>query len=119
MKVLFLDDDENRHDNFRGPGLNWVIVRAYSYDEAIQKLVVFSPFDLVCLDHDLSYLAAIGQKPEDEKTGADVARYIAEMPRHLRPKQAIIHSWNRDGRVRMAQILADAGIPVKVKPFSV
>lgn len=95
-----------------------VLVQVYSYAEAVRALAEESQFDEAYLDHDLSEKAAAGSPDQDEKTGADVARYITTMPREKIPRTIYIHSFNFSGRVRMVQILGDAGIKAIVQPFT-
>lgn len=95
-----------------------VLTQAFTYAEAIKALEEEPQFDEAYLDHDLSEKAAAGSPDQGEKTGADVARYIAAMPKEKIPKIIYIHSFNFSGRVRMVQILGDAGIRAVVQPFT-
>lgn len=74
------------------------------------------PFDVVFLDHDLSEEAEASQAVK-EKTGTDVAEFIANMDATKRPRKAVIHSLNAPGRQRMRTILEQAGLPVVFLPF--
>lgn len=116
-KVLVLDDLDTRHEVFRRGLIGAKAAHVRSYEECIVALKQFSPFDIVFLDHDLSFEASMGTPKWNEKTGTDVATYIARMPKQLQPKKAVIHSHNLPGRERMRDILTRAGIDAKIMPF--
>lgn len=113
MKVLFLDDDLNRHRMFKenfGDESN-DIVYVETAKEAIEALQ-YQDFDSIFLDHDLG-----GEyyQPSVEGTGWEVAKYIAE---NLTYKPIIIiHSMNSAGGIRMYHVLADAGFKSVLSPF--
>lgn len=124
MRVLVVDDDQSRHDFFRRAynTIDDVLIQAYDYDNAILEIssTPYS-FDLMFLDHDLSG-AATALAPWDhfEKTGSDIAEYIA---RDLDPQECVdmkiyVHSMNPIGRVNMVNILKKAGFNVFNAPFS-
>src|SRR5678816_3455055 len=89
MRILFLDDDRNRHDFFREEVVDSWDEVDYVWDakECIAHLEnggpssvdenglpkEFKPYDLVCLDHDLG---ARHYVKEIESTGSEVARFI-------------------------------------------
>ena len=79
MKVLFLDDMEDRHRIFKDKSRSHDIYQAYTVEEAIELLEMHSPFDIAYLDHDLGgvYL------PSDEKSGYEVAKFIIGMKKEL------------------------------------
>ena len=52
MRVLFLDDDDRRHKEFKRAAVGAVMDRAYSAREAI-SLLRENAYDRVYLDHDL------------------------------------------------------------------
>jgi CheY-like chemotaxis protein len=120
MRIFFLDDEETRHQRFAQKSIGHVVVHSYTAAAAIRTLQQEKPFDVVCLDHDLSdahveaYLQG-GAVPEEE-TGAEVARFIAEHP-EVRPQMVVCHSFNEPGRRRMGAILRDAGVRVVLMPF--
>jgi len=117
MKILFLDDDKERHARFQRNRIGQNITAVWSYEEAVKALEE-TVFDIAYLDHDLSDMAASGYPAKGEKTGTDVAKYIAEMSEDRRPKKIVIHSFNYYGRLRMADILKDAGVTkVRIEPF--
>lgn len=117
MKILFLDDDDRRHLRFRAISGGHEVAHVRTHDQAIAALSA-RRFDQVWLDHDLSVRAAqramVGLCSGGEKTGLDVARYIAEtLAAELRPKLVVIHSLNPAGGDRMLALLAAAGIATK------
>ena len=116
MKIFFLDDDKERHRRFLKNRIGMDVTTAWSYEEAVRTLSD-EVFDVAYLDHDLSDLAASGRPAPGEKTGTDVAEFIANMPEDKRPRSVIIHSFNDYGRKRMAAILRDAGVPVSIQLF--
>lgn len=102
MKVLFLDDDKMRLAQARTIYSDYEYFEAETAIQAITMLDQKSPFDLVCLDHDL------GGKiycPSDEVSGYHVAKHISEMPEHLRPKEVIVHTYNPVGGKKMMDVL--------------
>jgi CheY-like chemotaxis protein len=114
MRILFLDDDANRFDLFRQLTIGCVVDWAKTADEAIELLKA-NNYDGAFLDHDLDDGAYVG-KPK-EKTGQDVARWIAGNAT-LPPSSIIIHSLNQAGAKAMKEILADANIPSALFPFA-
>ena len=116
LRVLFLDDSMERQKKFRMSTIGWDVHFASNYHDCVQILASERQFDCVFLDHDLSDEAAAGLASPDEKTGADVARFIVTLPENLRPKEAIVHSLNEAGRNRIVDILRDAGIPTRNAP---
>jgi hypothetical protein len=115
MKILFLDDQDNRHKIFIGSHKSHDIISAYTADEAIEFIRNQSPFDLVSLDHDLGgvYL------PSDENSGYAVAEYIAGMDKEKLPGEIVVHSWNESGAEKMIKKLGESGIDALYRPFQV
>lgn len=120
MRILFLDDDQERHDAFRKRmPAPLEIVSVYTVAQAKESLDRNNPFLEAHLDHDL---ADYGPRDmygyRDEYTGQHVAHYIARMPAEKRPNLVRIHSWNPDGARAMHEILQGAGVRVFRRPFS-
>lgn len=121
MKILFLDDNEERHLLFKKTHIGHDITYVYTYETALEALKT-DIFKEIWLDHDLSaemqtaYVA--GLSPPEEKTGYDVAKYIVEEldPDKL-PNRIIIHSMNIPAAKRMQNILKELRIPIKLWPF--
>ena len=115
MRILVVDDMQSRHDFFRKAydGVDDIIIQSYDYDNAILELSSTpTVFDLMFLDHDLSVESTMCDPNNTyEKTGSDIARYIAQ---EINPKDCVgleiyCHSMNPHGRANMVQILKKAG----------
>jgi hypothetical protein len=117
MKIFFLDDDKERHRRFKMNRIGADITTAWTCAEAC-KILSETVFDVAYLDHDLSELAAAGQPAKDEKTGTDVAEFIASLPEEKRPLHVVLHSFNEYGRRRMQTILQAVGVRCTAMPFS-
>lgn len=104
-RVFVLDDTEDRLGWFRkhlpGVELRW----AKTAKQAIE-ILASEPFDLVFLDHDLSFMDA-GFPERQFGNGKEVARYLAIKKFAGR---VVIHSKNEDGVKAMAKILPAATI---------
>lgn len=120
MKVLFLDDDKNRHEKFRMAHIGVDVTYVWSAEEAIKALNE-AVFDEASLDHDLGGEVTHNTLPGlGDGSGYDVACYIAAMPFEKRPKLVVIHSFNQAGSFRMGQALKKAwqeGMKVIRQPF--
>lgn len=123
MRILILDDDENRHNEFARRYEGHDLVHAYTAKDA-QTALKAGGFDLATLDHDLGdYHEETG--PDDsvimrEMTGYDVVGFLVrEVPRDRWPAEMIVHSWNAPRARMMTEILRDHGVRVTYKPFIV
>lgn len=112
-RVLFLDDDLERHERFRS------IVKDCGYDvafvetpEQAKQALNLDRFDIASLDHDL--FGKVYQ-PSDERSGFAVAQYIGQMA--IRPRKVLCHSWNATGASKMLAVLRDAGCHSYSHPF--
>lgn len=114
MKILVLDDSLERHKIFARNLIGNEIFQAFNYEQAITVLNQ-QQFDLIFLDHDLSYDQEIGNAA-DEKTGADVALYLADLDLEHKP-EIIVHSLNPAGANNIFQILIQAGFYARKIPF--
>lgn len=121
MRILIVDDEPQRHDLFmKRLGTVHDLVIVNNYASAVHQLEG-APFDLVHLDYDLDEFV---QNPVDagpygkEKTGFDVARYMAGMVKSKWPKKVVVHSLNPAKAPLMLETLRGIGIPVEYKPFS-
>ena len=115
MRILFLDDDENRHNKFAQTHIGEYITQVRTVEACIDAIKNNPRYDLISLDHDLGgqvYVEAV------EGTGTEVANWMAtEMAPEKMPDRVWIHSFNPAGAKRMHDILAAAGIPVRKRPF--
>ncbi len=90
MKVLFLDDDLQRHKIFMPNAIGHQVTQVYGVGDAIEALKG-ERFDVAYLDHDLGGRQMVEER---EGTGTIVAEFIATMPEASRPKTVVIHSYN-------------------------
>lgn len=109
--VLFLDDDEYRHNSIRP-----IISHdpAYTASEAIEKLKANS-YEIVFLDHDLGgevYVDSFGEK----ETGYTVAKWIVD--NEIKIPLIVLHSLNSQGSNNQARLLKNAGYHVVQKGFT-
>jgi CheY-like chemotaxis protein len=102
-RVFVLDDTEDRLTWFRKrlPGMRFATTAA-----AAVEILAAEQFDLVFLDHDLSFLDA-ADATRQHGNGKEVARYLART--HFAGR-VVIHSKNEDGVAAMARILPAATI---------
>ena len=115
MRILVLDDMEVRHDGFKCRYAGHDISHAYDVESAIFCLKYKDKYELVCLDHDLSFQHYEGSV-HGEGTGFEVAKFISEMPKEDLPTQVIIHSWNPVGAERMYKQLQGLGMFISKQP---
>lgn len=107
MKILFFDDDAQRHDLFlaslQQPRSDAETYHAYSIRQAwgILDANRLEPFDYAFLDHDMGPMF----ETDPWKTGEAVARFIAGLVPSERPRKIVLHSFNPDGARRMAVTL--------------
>lgn len=116
MKLLILDDDENRHKGFRNKFFEHDRVHVHSAKECIKQLDENGPWDYVFLDHDLSHvhyeawydMVKRGHTEiKVEGTGMDVAEWLEKNPKK-KPANIIIHSLNKPGADNMMRALPEA-----------
>ncbi len=112
MKILFLDDDRNRHAYFQRETIGQDVRHVETAAAAIKALQEHGPFDVACLDHDLGgeQMAPLGTAGH----GLQVARWLAEHPETA--ENVAIHSYNPVGAQAMADALRPTH-PVTRTPF--
>lgn len=116
-RILFLDDDEERHRGFSQMTIGNVVDHVYTARQAIEALEKNPQYDYVYLDHDLDYMATMGREPLEE-TGQVVADHIAEkLSKDKHPKHVVVHSYNRPGAARMGRKIKEAGLRVLLIPY--
>jgi len=102
LNILVLDDNPHRLTFFQQGLKGHKVTVCHHARSAIKALKKYT-FDVIFLDHDLN---SADNDPEDENTGSEVARYIAE---HTIPCGTIIlHTENETGRESMETILPDS-----------
>lgn len=120
MNILFLDDNELRHEAFRSLPLSFdTVIHSYSYEEAVNALKQVD-FNILFLDHDLSEEDIMCTPGIDNrgKTGTDLARWIVTAP-IKRPDLVILHTFNPVGAKTMKYIFTGVGIPTIELPFNI
>lgn len=115
MKILIIDDEEQRHYGFAQHYIGNQICEAYNVDKAIRFLEA-KDFDLIHLDHDLQDFEHFidGRKPV-EHTGMEVCSYLIKRG-YL--GKVIIHSWNSVASLKMKKMFEDANINVSYEPYA-
>ncbi len=106
MKVLFLDDDKNRHAVFRSNAIGCSVDKAFTAQEAINLLDDNDDYDVIFLDHDLNW-ETNNQLNDDEEDGRTVARHLS-LIKNYSETTVVIHSLNNSGGLIMKGILEDA-----------
>jgi CheY-like chemotaxis protein len=120
MRVLFLDDDENRHEVFSkkfhaGASPDDAFIAVRNVDECVEALKSKGPFDKIFLDHDLGGKQFV---KETEGTGYQVALFIeSELGDELLPPKVIVHSYNQAGAFRMVNAIKNRIYNVRWVPF--
>jgi len=115
-KLLFLDDEEYRHDQFRekyGRRGRFSLFHAHTAKEAIAYLERYK-FAVIFLDHDLGGQVYVASS---DGTGYEVAKWLSERYSKHQGSKIIIHSWNQIGAKNMHSILRQAGYWVSIAPF--
>lgn len=119
MRILFLDDMEERWDTFREGKDEIDIIWAQNAIAAISELNYSHTdkpeFSHVFLDHDLDPGAYAGTP--QEKTGMDVVNFIVRHAESFRGTHFWVHTLNTPAAHRMSEALHGAGLRVTVKPF--
>lgn len=119
MKVLILEDDNNRIVSFRHNLIGCELYITHLTNQAIQWLEE-EEFDVIFLDHDLAeehYLTWQNPSIHHEDTGLVVAEYLGNNLECNKNAQIIIHSLNPYGRERMKQACNRTNI--EIVPFTV
>ena len=98
MRVLLIDDQRKPVYIKVTHGID-VTHTATSYAEGIQMLSQNEPFDLLCLDHDLSSYDETGR----ELTGYDIMVFLEQNPCHM-PKDIFFVTANPVGRINMQRV---------------
>lgn len=122
MKILILDDMEERHEGFKKILSGHELIHAWTFSQA-QDFLANDRFGMACLDHDLGDNLSI--RPDwqtdmygsHQLNGADLCYWLRNNPQHCPPK-VLVHSWNPDGAESMRRLLCQIdGVQVEVKMF--
>lgn len=117
MKVLFLDDDQNRWDCFKRDNLDHGCRWAISAKDAIEALVL-DEYSYISLDHDLCVNDQNKRSGFNVATGLEVAQFLADKPGVSPHALIVLHTYNDWGAKRMAGALNDAGRDCVIAPFN-
>lgn len=113
-RILILDDDQDRHDDFARRFATWTREHVYTvagFEDAIRHR-----FDVVHFDHDLGDYQLGMYGIDHERTGVDAAKLLVAA--RWKPSFAVVHSWNPEGAQRILRVLRSAGITAFVIPFT-
>lgn len=123
MNILLLDDNAHRIAFFQN-ALKQHKLTICRHARVATRALKDATFDIIFLDHDLRNEVV---DPDDENSGSEVARYIAE--HKIACSCIILHTENRLGRASMEAILSSSesipysklkklGLPTIIKRLS-
>ncbi len=118
MKILILEDDENRVKKFKQNFIGCELFITHLTKQAIEWIGK-EEFDYIFLDHDLEeshYLTWQDPSISHENTGLDVAKFLGENPELNQKAVVFIHSLNPCGSENMSKACSDRN-PHKI-PFT-
>lgn len=119
MKILVLEDDENRIAKFKSWFIGCNLYITHLADRA-NELIQEENFDMIFLDHDLEedhYKTWQDPSIVHENTGYKTALFLENNPEYCKDAEIIIHSLNPYGSSKMAQALSTRN--AKVYPFTI
>jgi hypothetical protein len=116
MRILFFDDEQDRHRQFAQNFIGCIIDHVYNVDDAI-RMIKNCEYDMWFLDHDIGYQIERTNESID-KDGTDLVKELAGIHWKNKPKHVIIHSLNPVGAGRMAFDLTKYGIAAQKFPFA-
>jgi CheY-like chemotaxis protein len=121
VRILVIDDDPERRENFRFWFIGHALTQAPNFDAGLEALADGTPWDVAFLDHDLDMFNEHGQPQRSDSgahNGQDIAAAIDAMPPCRRPRRIVVHSWNGFGAALMAEAMrADGNSSVEVARF--
>ena len=103
MKILILEDDENRVVTFVKHLPIWLDVTYVTTAEAAIEKLSTDEFAIVFLDHDLG--GEVYVDPSNPNTGSGVVRWMLENVETVHDPDIIIHSMNTPAAMAMEQDL--------------
>ena len=129
MKVLFVDDENERRNVFRGRHPDWEIFTCETSQNAISILEEHGPFHIIYLDHDLGN---IEREPSEDMyeasptfpiTTRPLVRYLCRhfqrlMVKKLKGTSFVVHSWNTEAAEWIAAMLTEHGCEVSIERFN-
>ena len=105
MKILILEDDENRVATFVKHLPIWLDVTYVTTAEAAIEHLSTEEFSVVFLDHDLG--GEVYVDPSNPNTGSGVVRWMLENVETVHDPDIIIHSMNTPAAQPMEKDLTD------------
>jgi len=111
LKILFLDDSEERYKSFKKNNLNYFINWVTTSKEAIEKLKS-QDWDFVFLDHDLDYY-----NRGINGTGSEVSLWIRHNSYKFKNTYFILHTLNHVGAECMYLDLTYKKLNVKIEAW--
>jgi hypothetical protein len=111
-RLLFLDDDRQRAENFlkENPEAVWVTTVA----ECIARLD--QPWDEIHLDHDLGGKTFVDSN--DQECGMEVIRWLCKEPRtHLKDSRFFVHTHHAAAGLLMVLQMRGYGYKAEFRPF--
>jgi hypothetical protein len=118
IKILILEDDENRINKFRELFIGCDLWITANSDEA-NKWIGEEEFEYIFLDHDLEdeqYLTWENPDIVYENTGLKTARFLGDNLDLCSTAQIIIHTLNPHGRQNMLESMR--GRDITISPFT-
>jgi len=112
MKILVIDDDLGRQEDFKATFdqvyPDWEVTYVYTSAEALEAFTKHT-FDLAFFDHDLGW---------DHHNGSSIAYQVLDDPeKYHAPKSVWIHSNNSVGCRNIHAKFASVGIPTEIYAF--
>jgi hypothetical protein len=117
MRILFLDDDPQRHLAFERASVGHVVTHVGNARDALCVLGLGN-LDLVYLDHDLGGEASQGLLLADAEDGRYVVRQLLGFAELFRRTLFVVHSLNPVGAAEMVAALREAGLAADRVPFA-
>ena len=108
MLILFLDDDDRRHKEFKRAAVGHIVHRAFGAREAI-RLLGENAYDRVYLDYDLDDHPEV-RGMDDYESGQVVADWLTENAAGRHDCLFVVHSRCRSGATAMLGTLRSAGL---------
>jgi CheY-like chemotaxis protein len=119
MKILIVEDNDNRIKWFKQKYIGNTVICTKDAQEGIKYLQSNDNFDLLFLDHDLADEHYANQGISNKQnSGYAVALFLEEHTENNPEMQVIIHSLNTTGSERMYQALCKTRYVNKV-PYNI
>jgi hypothetical protein len=106
MKILILEDDENRVKKFKQNFIGCELFITH-LPETANKWLEEEEFDWIFLDHDLEYWHYGSGYTGNHSTGLCTAEYLGNNPKLSNKAKVVVHSRNEEGSSRMFKALGD------------